>query len=96
MIPRALARMKVDDVKDGNRFLTFLEKTYPDSTSRSSSGVIRKSFMERIVCYLKGKLAADKKFRFYMRKNGFKLMDIPELSLHDVLVVPMKKTQKVR
>ena len=29
------------------------------------------------------------------RKGGFKLMDIPELSLHDVLVVPVKETQKV-
>ena len=96
MLPRAFAKMEVDSTKDGNRFKMFLEKVYPDSTSRTSSGVMRKSFLERIVSYLKGKFDADKKFRFYVRKNGFKLMDIPELSLHDVLVVPVKETQKVR
>ena len=36
---------------------------------------------------------ADKMFRFFVGKNEFKLMDIPELSLHDVLVVPVKETQ---
>ena len=51
--------------------------------------------MERIVAYLKGKADANKKFRFYVRKHGFKLMDIPELSLHDVLVVPVKESKKV-
>ena len=52
--------------------------------------------MERVVSYLKGKIDGDKKFRFYVKKKGFKLMDIPELSLHDVLVIPVKETQKVR
>ena len=52
--------------------------------------------MERIVACLKGKFDTDKKFRLYVRKNGFKLMDIPELSLHGILVVHAKETQKVR
>ena len=51
--------------------------------------------MERIVSHLKNSSDRDKKFRFYVRKNGFKLMDIPELSLYDVLVVPVKETRKV-
>ena len=52
--------------------------------------------MKIIVSYLKGKFDIHKKFRSCVRKNEFKLMDISELSLHDVLVVPVKETQKVR
>ena len=78
------------------RFRVYLEKTYPDSISRSCSGVIRKSFFNRIVLHLKGKVDEDKKFRWYVKKNGFKLMDVPELSLCDVLVVLMKEGKEVR
>ena len=46
------------------RFQPYLEKMYPDSTSRSCSGVKRSSFMNRIVLHFKGKVDEDKKFRW--------------------------------
>ena len=90
--------MDACEVKDRSRtdFQKYLEKTYPESTSRSSSGVIRRSFLNRIVLHLKGKADEDKKFRWYVKKNVFKLMDVPELSLRDVLVVPVKEGKEVR
>ena len=77
------------------RFQSYLEKNYPDSTSRSCSGVIRRSFLNRIVLHLKGTVDEDRKFRWYVKKNEFKLMDVPELSLCDVLVVPVKEGKEV-
>ena len=77
------------------RFQAYLEKNYPESTSRSCSGVIRRSFLNRIVLHLKGTVDEDRKFRWYVKKNGFKLMDVPELSLRDVLVVPVKEGKEV-
>ena len=71
VVPRGFARMEDDSTKDGNRFKMFLGKVYPESTSRSSSGVMRKSFLGRIVSYLKGKFDADKNFKFYVRKKGW-------------------------
>ena len=52
--------------------------------------------MNRIASYLKGKFDDDKKFRWYVKKKDFRLMDVPELSLRDVLVVPVKEDKKVR
>ena len=77
------------------RFQSYLEKTYPESITRSCSGVIRRSFLNRIVLHLKGTMDEDRKFRWYVKKNGFKLMDVPELSLRDVLVVPVKEGKEV-
>ena len=37
------------------------------------------------------RLLDDKEFRWYVKKNGFKLIDIPELSLRDALVVTVKE-----
>ena len=76
-------------------FQSYLEKNYPESTSRSCSGVIRRSFLNRIVLRLKGTVDEHRKFRWYVKKNEFKLMDVPELSLHDVLVVPVKEGKEV-
>ena len=47
--------------------------------------------MNRIASYLKGKFDDDEKFRWYVKKKDFRLMDVPELSLRDVLVVPVKE-----
>ena len=53
------------------RFQSYLEKNYPESTSRSCSRVIKRSFLNRIVLHLKGMVDKDRKLRWYVKKNEF-------------------------
>ena len=81
LLPRGRLLLPRGVNRDGNcgveercctRFQSYLEKTYPESITRSCSGVIRRSFLNRIVLHLKGTMDEDRKFRWYVKKNGFK------------------------
>ena len=52
--------------------------------------------MNRIVLHSKEMVDEGKKFTRYVKKNGFKLTGVPELSVRDVLVIPVKEGKEIR
>lgn len=77
-------------------FQSFLSERFPPDGKRDTSGVITATFGETIICALKNPAAADKSLRFYIKKHGFHLLDLPSLGVQEVLVVPAKKDAEVR
>jgi len=77
-------------------FNTFLSERFPPDAKRSTSGVMRASFGERIIRMLKDPQAGDKNLRFYVKKHGFQLLDLPSLHVQDALVVPVKDDAEIR
>ena len=71
-------------------------KKFPKDSKRSTSSVVHLSFSKRIKDCLKDPSSADKTFRFYMKKEHFELLDLPNLGLSDVLVVPSSDAVQVR
>ena len=68
------------------------KKNFPKDGKRGTSGVVHESLAKRIKECLKDWTKADKAFRFYVKKERFHLLDLPNLGLSDVLVVPSSGT----
>ena len=73
--------------KDFGIFLT--EKF--SSTNRGTSGVFYKGLGEKIKAAIKDPSSVDKNLRFFVKKSGFQILNIPSLGARDVLVVPAKQ-----
>ena len=83
------------DAKIEESFNTFLAERFPPDTKRSTSGVIRASFGERIVRIIQDPSTGDKNLRFWVKRHGFQLLDVPSLGVQKVLVVPLKEKAEV-
>ena len=88
--------MKQPDTVSTEPFLQYLAEKFPEEGKRSTSGVIHQSFSKRIKDCLKDPSTAEKSFRFYVKKERFELLDLPNLDLSDVLVVPSSDAAQVR
>ena len=77
-------------------FHSFLLERFPPDAKRSTSAVIRASFDEMIVGVLKDPASADKSIRFFVKKHGFQLLNLPSLGVQEVLVVPVNEDTKVK
>ena len=58
------------------------------STYRGTSGVFYKDFGDKIKAAIKDPSSVDKNLRFFVKKSGFQISNIPSLGARDVLVVP--------
>eukprot|EP00731_Ephydatia_muelleri_P005525 Em0002g1701a len=58
------------------------------STYRGTSGVFYKDFGVKIKAAIKDPSSVDKNLRFFVKKSGFQISNIPSLGARDVLVVP--------
>lgn len=74
-------------------FDQFMLERFPLDAKRSSSGVVRAAFAEKIRHALKNPTAVDKNFRFYVKKTAFQVIDMASLGVQNVLVVPRKGTE---
>ena len=75
------------------KFSAFLDEKYPQQ-NRNTSGVIHKSFGEKITECLKNPASVDKNLRFSVKKGKFHWLDIPSLGIKEpVLVVPSPPDQ---
>ena len=60
-----------------------------------------RGFSDEIVCYLKGgdiwrgKSNEEKHLWHFVKKSGFKLLDLPAVGVRDALVVAVKETKVV-
>ena len=61
-----------------------------------TSGVVHLSFSKWIKDCLKDPSSADKIFRFYVKKEHLKFLDLSNLGLSDILVVPSSDAVQVR
>ena len=59
--------------------------------SSNDSGVVYKDFGDKIKTAIKDPSAVDKNLRFFVKKKGFQILNIPSLGARDVLVVPAKE-----
>ena len=50
-----------------------------------------KTFGEKIKAAIKDPASVDKNLRFFVKKSGFQILNIPILGARDVLVVPAKQ-----
>ena len=74
----------------------FLYNKFPEDGRRSTSGVIHRAYAERIKACLKNPTSiTDKSFHFYVKKERFELLDLPNLGLSNVLVVPSSEAAQV-
>ena len=71
-------------------FGAFLAEKF-SSHDRGTSGVVYKDFGDKIKTAIKDPSAVDKNLRFFVKKKGFQIMNIPSLGARDVLVVPAKE-----
>ena len=76
-------------------FTQYVKEKFPKHGKRSTSSVVHESLAKRIKECLKDRMKADKAFRFYV-KERFHLLDLSNLGLSDVLVVPLSDTAQVR
>ncbi len=76
-------------------FQEYLSEKFPADGKRNTSGVIHGSIAVRIKEALKDPSTADKNFRFYVNKDHFQLLDLPNLGLSEVLVVPASGAAQV-
>ena len=82
--------MELDREKE---FRTFLAEKFP-SVKRGTSGVFHKEFGDKIKAAIKDPSSADKNMRFFVKKKGFQILNIPSLGARDVLVIPVKEQVK--
>ena len=81
-------------------FEEYLLSKFPADARRSRSALIHRGFSDKIVCYLKGgdvwrgKSNEEKHLRHFVRKSGFKLLDLPAVGVRDDLVVAVKLRDK--
>ena len=71
-------------------FGIFLSEKF-SSTNRGTSGVFYKDFGDKIKAAIKDPSSVDKNLRFFVKKSGFQILNIPSLGARDVLVVPAKQ-----
>ena len=82
--------MELDREKE---FRTFLAEKFP-FVKRGTSGVFHKEFGDKIKAAIKDPSSADKNMRFFVKKKGFQILNIPSLGARDVLVIPVKEQVK--
>ena len=70
------------------------ERFPPAASKRSTSGVVYAAFGKKVATCLKDPTASDKNFRFWVKKRGFQLLNLPSLGAQDVLVVPVNTKGK--
>eukprot|EP00731_Ephydatia_muelleri_P003548 Em0001g3548a len=75
-------------------FRTFLAEKFP-TVKRGTSGVFHKEFGDKIKAAIKDPLSVDKNMRFFVKKKGFQILNIPSLGARDVLVIPVKEQDLV-
>eukprot|EP00731_Ephydatia_muelleri_P024213 Em0016g484a len=83
--------MELDREKE---FRTFLAEKFP-SVKRGTSGVFHKEFGDKIKAAIKDPSSVDKNTRFFVKKKGFQILNIPSLGARDVLVIPVKEQDLV-
>jgi len=78
-------------------FEEYVSASFPEDKKRNRSALVHRKLRDRIVSFLKGSFAeeADKAFRHYVKKKGFKLIDFPEAGIRDALVVPIEENKQV-
>ena len=59
--------------------------------SSTTSGVFYKDFGDKIKAAIKDPSSVDNNLRFFVKKSGFHILNIPSLGARDVLVVPAKQ-----
>eukprot|EP00731_Ephydatia_muelleri_P025186 Em0017g269a len=64
---------------------------HADLLVRRTSGVFYKDCGEKIKAAIKDPSSADKNLRYFIKKSGFQILNIPSLGARDVLVVPAKQ-----
>lgn len=70
----------------------FLKKYETEDEKRSTSGVINNRFYRRIVEFLKDKSAVNSAhFRYFVTSKGFRIVDVPNFGLFDILIAPKSK-----
>ena len=62
------------------------------STNRGTSGVFNKDFGVKIKAAIKDPSSVDKYLRFFVKKSGFQILNIPSLGARDVLNCRSSKT----
>ena len=78
-------------------FEDYITERFPPGSKRSTSGVVYAAFGKKVATCLKDPTAGDKNFRFWIKKRGFQLLNLPSLGAQDVLVVPVNtKWKEVR
>ena len=82
--------MELDREKE---FRTFLAEKFP-SVKRGTIGIFYKEFGDKIKAAIKDPSSADKNMRFFVKKKGFQILNIPSLGARDVLVIPVKEQVK--
>ena len=87
--------MKLPDTISMEPFQQFLAEKFPEDGKQSTSGVVHLSFTKWNKDCLNDPSAADKTFRLYVKKEHFELLDLPNLGLSDVLVVPSSDAAQV-
>ena len=75
------------------KFRTFLAEKFP-SVKKGTSGVFHKEFGDKIKAAIKDPSSVDKNSRFFVKKKGFQILNIPSLGARDVLVIPVKEQVK--
>ena len=76
-------------------FQQYLDEKFPEDGKHSTSGVVHLSISEWIKDCLKDPSSADKTFRFYVKKEHLEFLNLPNLGLIDVLVVPSSDAVQV-
>ena len=77
-------------------FSKYLADKFPNAAKRGISGVINSAFGDRIKCCLNDPgLPEEKTWHFFVKKHGFKLLNVPSLGMKDVLVAPVKDEKEV-
>ena len=77
-------------------FNKYINESFPVGAKRTRSALVRQSYADRIVRFLKdGSNEYDKNFRHLVEKSGFQLLDLPEAGLRDVLVVKISEEKQV-
>ncbi len=77
-------------------FKKTVNEKFPVKSRRNRSGLIRQAFSERIIRNLKTLDNEENRFfRYFVKNTGFKLLDLPEAGLRDVLVVSVNKDKEV-
>ena len=88
--------MKLPDTINMEPFQEYLTEKIPKDSKHSTSGVVHLSFSKRIKDCLKDPSSADKTFRFYVKKEHFELLNLPNLGLSHVLVLVVPSSDAVQ
>ena len=77
-------------------FKDYVDESFPVEAKRTRSAIIRRSYADRIVSFLKDETnESDKNFRHLVKRSGFQLLDLPEAGLRGVLVVRVSEEKQV-